>query len=188
LKDLIGRISIHLEKNVKGLKAKELAVLCGVSRKEVNRVLYGEEHIFVSDGAKVPTWSLFTPSESQKPRKPIVDRIKLDPRASGTYEIEVYGQVLVVDFVLQEKSRNDALYKIEIKEPNHILISVTRIFEDENLEESDHHLEKWQVLVLAFAVVEHLTNTAFSIGQKQLQPDITNVTRKLLAARAQHSL
>jgi hypothetical protein len=184
LEDLVERLAIHLDKNVSGLKAKELATLCGVSRTEVNRVLYGEKTLFVSDGASVPTWYRLGTSALQNIRKPLVDRMALPPRGSWNYEIEVHGQALFVDFVLQEKSRNDALYKIEIKEPNHILISVTRIFEDENLEPSEHHFEKWQILVLAFAVVEYLTNTEFLGAQKQLLPDITHVTRKLLAARA----
>jgi hypothetical protein len=181
LKDQLVQI---LNQSSAGLTAKDLARSCKVTKTEVNKILYLEKSTFISDGSRVPVW-LTTKSSRRREASTntYTDRISPPKVLDETLEIEVRGRYLKLDVVLLDKTRNEDLYSFEVKSPGHILVAVSRLFEDEisknSKENSIAEVQAWQVFLVAEAALEYLYLIGLEPQGDSRSTDISLIVRKL---------
>ena len=181
---LTEQIEQFLSKSSTGLTAREIARACKVTKTEVNKILYSERSKFIPDGSRVPIWKTVRRfEESTKKIRTQVDRISPPKVLEETFEIEIRGFFLKMDVLPLERSRNEDFYSVEIKSPGHILITVTRLFEDEAFvnqkETSIKKIEAWQVLLVAQASLEYLYQIGLEPQEESRSSDISLIVRKL---------
>lgn len=131
------------------LTAKAISALTGVSRADVNSVLYSNQSRFEKQGDQTPIWSLV--GKSVEPAKKVTDRLEIALLETKTVNLTLSGIALKVDFYTFEASRNDPLYKVETKSPNHILVGLVRTFSSMPAQGT---IDTTQTIILAMSCLE----------------------------------
>ena len=143
------------------LTAKAISALTEVSRADVNSVLYSNQSKFEKLEGKTPLWALVGKS-TEEPNK-LRDRMEISLVETKSVNLTLNGVGLRVDFYTYEASRNDALYKVEVKEPDHILVGLVKTFSSEPTHGT---IDTTQSIILAVSCLEALTRLgAFQEGQ-----------------------